>query len=211
MRFEGTLKSWEDERGFGFIQPDQGGEEIFVHIKSMLNRESRPRIGQRLTFEIELGPQGKKRAKGVLPYQAAQKIQSTSIKKRTQQFEKPARWGVAAILAIPSFVAVAITVAILWGLPLLVPAVYLGASVITLFAYAFDKAAAVRGDWRTPESTLHFLALVGGWPGALLAQQLLRHKSTKAEFRLVFWATVALNVAAFVLLLWPQGRSLWSR
>ncbi len=211
MRFEGTLKTWEDERGFGFIQPDQGGEEVFVHIKSMVNREGRPKIGQRLTFEIELGPQGKKRAKGVLPYQAPKKIQPSAASKRSRQLEAPARWGLAATLAVPLFVAVAITVALLWGVPLVVLSVYLGASVITIFAYAFDKAAAVRGDWRTPESTLHFLALFGGWPGALLAQQLLRHKSSKVEFRLVFWATVLLNVAAFVFLLSPQGRSLWSR
>ena len=211
MRFEGTLKSWEDERGFGFIQPDQGGEEVFVHIKSMVNRDGRPKIGQRLTFEIELGPQGKKRATGVLPYQAPKRIQPSPTNKRSRQLEAPAQWGLAASLAIPSFAALAITVAFLWGVPLVVLAAYLGASVITMFAYAFDKAAAVRGDWRAPESTLHFLALVGGWPGALLAQQLLRHKSSKVEFRLVFWATVVINVAAFVYLLSPHGRSLWSR
>ena len=51
-----------------------------------------------------------------------------------------------------------------------------------------------------PQGRLHLLALAGGWPGALLAQQFLRHKSAKASFRTVFWATVVLNVAAFVAL-----------
>ena len=67
----------------------------------------------------------------------------------------------------------------------------------------------MRGAWRTPESTLHFLALAGGWPGALLAQQFLRHKSTKVEFRSVFWGTVIMNVAAFLALCSPIGQPLW--
>jgi uncharacterized membrane protein YsdA (DUF1294 family) len=68
------------------------------------------------------------------------------------------------------------------------------------FAYAFDKAAARAGRWRTAEATLLLLGLVGGWPGALLAQQLLRHKSSKAPFRAAFWVTVALNAGVFVAL-----------
>jgi uncharacterized membrane protein YsdA (DUF1294 family) len=81
-------------------------------------------------------------------------------------------------------------------------------SLMCFVAYWADKAAANAGKRRTPESTLHVLALAGGWPGALLAQQVLRHKSVKAEFRGVFWATVALNVAGFVILASPLGASL---
>jgi len=54
---------------------------------------------------------------------------------------------------------------------------------------------------------LHLLSLAGGWPGALLAQQLLRHKSAKAEFRQVFWATVVINIVIFLLLCTPIARS----
>lgn len=74
--------------------------------------------------------------------------------------------------------------------------VYAIASVITFLAYAQDKHAAQHNRWRTKENTLHSLALVGGWPGALLAQKLLRHKSSKASFQRVFWATVVVNVVA---------------
>ena len=74
--------------------------------------------------------------------------------------------------------------------------VYVVASVITFLAYAQDKSAAQHNRWRTKENTLHSLALVGGWPGALLAQKLLRHKSSKASFQRVFWATVVVNVVA---------------
>jgi uncharacterized membrane protein YsdA (DUF1294 family) len=59
------------------------------------------------------------------------------------------------------------------------------------------------GAIKTPESNLHLLALAGGWPGALFAQQFLRHKSAKAEFRGTFWVTVVLNVTGFVVLCSP--------
>jgi uncharacterized membrane protein YsdA (DUF1294 family) len=84
-----------------------------------------------------------------------------------------------------------------------VAAIYVGVSIVTFLAYAQDKSAAQQRARRTPEGTLHLLAFAGGWPGALLAQQLLRHKSKKPEFRTVFWATVMLNVAGFVLFCSP--------
>lgn len=71
-----------------------------------------------------------------------------------------------------------------------------------LFAlYAFDKAAARAGRRRTAEATLHLLALAGGWPGALLAQRVLRHKTRKQPFQRVFWGTVAGNCVLLVLIL----------
>jgi hypothetical protein len=45
MRFDGKLKSWNDELGFGFIEPLRGGQEIFVHIKSFPPGAGRPTIG----------------------------------------------------------------------------------------------------------------------------------------------------------------------
>lgn len=71
-------------------------------------------------------------------------------------------------------------------------------SLLSYAVYAADKQAARQGRRRVPERTLHLLALLGGWPGALLAQQRLRHKSRKAAFRAVFWLTVLLHGA----LLW---------
>jgi uncharacterized membrane protein YsdA (DUF1294 family) len=84
--------------------------------------------------------------------------------------------------------------------------IYAAANLITFIAYARDKSAAANGGWRTPESTLHLMALVGGWPGALLAQQFLRHKSTKAEFRQIFWFTAVVNMAAFMAMCSPFGQ-----
>ena len=90
-------------------------------------------------------------------------------------------------------------------LPLGVPAVYLAASVAAAIAYGADKSAAQRGAWRMPERTLHVLALMGGWPGALVAQRVFRHKSRKPSFLFAFWATVILNCGALVWFGWIAG------
>ncbi len=81
-------------------------------------------------------------------------------------------------------------------LPVAVAALYIALTVAALVAYRADKAAAQIGAWRTPETTLHLLALAGGWPGGLIAQQVFRHKSRKASFQWVFWVTVVLNCCA---------------
>lgn len=204
MRFEGKLKSWNDERGFGFIESTQGGQEIFVHIKAFKTHAGRPQINQVFSFEIELDPQGKKRAKNVEIMRAAFTHPST-------RRESPAQWGTATLFTLPLFLLVFVIVSVLWRPPLWLAGVYVVVSAIAFLAYAVDKSAARRQTWRTPESTLHFLSLVGGWPGALLAQQLLRHKSTKAEFRSVLWVTAALNALGFVALCSPLGRSWWAQ
>lgn len=103
----------------------------------------------------------------------------------------------AAILA---FAAIYAAVTYLWGMPQLVAAAYLGASLLCFVVYAMDKSAARAGRWRTSESTLLMLGLLCGWPGAVLAQQWLRHKSSKPSFRARSWLTVVLNVGAFVYL-----------
>lgn len=90
-------------------------------------------------------------------------------------------------------------------LPMLVFWLYLGFSVLSLLLYARDKWAAGRRWTRTRERTLHLFALAGGWPGALYAQQLFRHKTAKRSFRRVFWFTVLLNVCALGFLVSPSG------
>lgn len=74
-------------------------------------------------------------------------------------------------------------------------------SMMTFIVYAADKAAAKNGQWRIKEKTLHLLALGGGWPGALAAQRILRHKSSKPAFRAIFRITVAGNGILLVVLL----------
>ncbi|MGG5289298.1 DUF1294 domain-containing protein [Pseudomonas shirazensis] len=72
-------------------------------------------------------------------------------------------------------------------------ALYPCVSLISLLLYWQDKQQARTQAWRTPEKVLHASELLGGWPGALLAQQLFRHKTRKLSFQLTFWAIVALH------------------
>ena len=196
FRIDGTLKSWNDERGFGFIEPTQGGQEIFVHIKAFQARRERPQVGQHLTFEVELNPDGKKRAKLV------QQVRLTRAFGRRRD-DSAAQWGTASYFAIPAFLFLYVLVAIAWHIPRWVAWQYLAASVVCFVVYVVDKSAAVAGRWRVSESTLIFLGLVGGWPGAIVAQQVSRHKSNKAAFRSAFWGSVVLNVLAFIALSSP--------
>ena len=79
------------------------------------------------------------------------------------------------------------------------------ASLACLVAYALDKSAAIRGRRRIPERTLLALGLVGGWPGALIAQRLFRHKTAKASFRAKFRVTVGLHLGVLAaLLFWAR-------
>lgn len=104
------------------------------------------------------------------------------------------------------FLATLAGLTIMGILPLAILIAYLTLSAITFLMYWKDKSAARHDKQRTPENTLHLLALLCGWPGALLGQQILRHKTQKVSFRVVLWLTVVVNVAlltAFLYLSWP--------
>jgi uncharacterized membrane protein YsdA (DUF1294 family) len=88
----------------------------------------------------------------------------------------------------------------------IIAAIYLVASVVTFVAYGWDKLKAARGGWRVKEQTLHFMELLCGWPGALVGQQLFKHKRSKRSYMGWFWAIVALHVVAWCVALW-----LWLR
>jgi len=199
MRFDGTIKTWNDERGFGFIAPTQGGQEIFVHNKAFTARSARPQVGQAVTFEVEVNREGKKRAVAVAPLRRA-------TVGPARRHSGSAKWGTAPYFGILAFLALYLLASILWRVPGWVAGIYVGASLLAFVIYAADKSAAATDAWRVSESTLLAVGLVGGWPGAIVAQQVLRHKSTKQSFRSAFWGTVVLNVVAFVLLASPLGK-----
>jgi uncharacterized membrane protein YsdA (DUF1294 family) len=67
------------------------------------------------------------------------------------------------------------------------------------------QSASQTGQWRTTDSSLHLLGIMCGWPGAMLAQKTLCHKTKKQSFQVVFWFTVMLNGGALVWLLSPSG------
>ena len=107
-----------------------------------------------------------------------------------------------------AFLVLVVAAVVAGRLPFKVPGAYLLASCVTYVAYFLDKAAALKGRWRTAESTLHVFSLVGGWPGAMLAQRTLRHKTQKRSFQILYWMTVLLNCVAVGWLLSPSGMRL---
>jgi cold shock CspA family protein len=62
MQTDGTLTRWNDERGFGFITPRRGGQDIVVHISAFPKDGRRPQCNEMLSFEIDIDKHGKKRA-----------------------------------------------------------------------------------------------------------------------------------------------------
>lgn len=106
-----------------------------------------------------------------------------------------------AILAC-AFVAAVCGLAVSGSLPTAVPVLYVAASVLGFVLYRLDKGAAIRGSRRTPEDTLLVVGLIGGWPGALVAQRVLRHKYSKTSFQVLFWTSVALNSTVLAAFWW---------
>jgi uncharacterized membrane protein YsdA (DUF1294 family)/cold shock CspA family protein len=193
MRTRGTLTTWNDARGFGFITPSDGGRRVFVHISAFANRELRPEVNQVVTFTQSSDERGRPRA-----------IDASLAGDRVSRIRRLSRLPLPLIGAWAFLGLVGVLAAVGRVAPTVLGG-YLVLSALTFAAYAMDKSAARKGAWRTKESSLHFLSLAGGWPGALLAQQRLRHKTRKPSFRLIFWVTVLVNLGVFVWLMTPMG------
>jgi len=191
-RLGGVVATWNDDRGFGFITPDGGGPDVFLHFSAEPRGTTRPYEGQRLTFETEQDENGRLRAVSAEPVLVSERaeppVRPTSV--------------VVAIGSILAFGTLFFVAHVRWQVPWTIAGFYLLLSILTFVLYAADKRAAQANRWRTPENTLLLVGLVGGWPGAAVAQQVLRHKTKKLSFRTRFWSTVILNVIAFVLLAW---------
>ena len=169
---------------------------MFVHVRAFRHRDPPPELHQNVTYLMAEDRDGRPCAAAVLRVGERQGLTR-------------GRGAPALRVGLPLAFLVALGCASWLGrVPDEVLWLYFGASAITFMAYAMDKSAARRGGWRTPESTLHLLSLAGGWPGALLAQQRLRHKSSKAGFQWAFWFTVIANLAGLGLMLGDSGRDL---
>jgi uncharacterized membrane protein YsdA (DUF1294 family)/cold shock CspA family protein len=189
MQKKGKIIKWDDNKGFGFIELSSGSEEYFFHISSFLNKGCRPELDLEVNFIESTDKKGRKQAVRVI-------IENSSIPMK-------AVWkSFISVLVFLSAVAVMVFIGYL---PLLVLYTYLIISIITFMVYAWDKLSAKKSRRRISEATLHQLSLLGGWPGALLGQQVFRHKSIKRPFRLYFWITVILNVLFLLYLLSPYG------
>ncbi|MBZ9780401.1 DUF1294 domain-containing protein [Pseudomonas sp. REP124] len=116
------------------------------------------------------------------------------------------KWLVFTVLcALPLYGSVSFW---LRGVSLVPLAAYGVVSVLAFFLYWSDKRKARSDSWRTPENVLHAVVLAGGWPGALLAQQVFRHKTRKVSFQVLFWGIVLLHQVFWVdqiFLQWAGG------
>jgi uncharacterized membrane protein YsdA (DUF1294 family)/cold shock CspA family protein len=194
MRTKGKIASWNDDKGYGFITPLAGGKRVFIHVSAFSNQSRRPEVHEVVTYSLSKDKQGRSCAANAVL--AGDKL----IEKKPRNASKATLLLALLFLAAIGFSAAAGNVSVILLMA------YLALSLFTFVAYAWDKSSAQMGAWRTSEGTLLILGLAGGWPGALIAQETLRHKSKKASFRAVFWVTVLMNCAALAWLHTDSGR-----
>lgn len=177
---QGKITSWKQERGFGFITPERGNEQIFFHIKHVV--EGRTQIAEHTPVYYTLSYDERQRPQAIQISVGQQRLLPLAIR----------------IAAVACFFLVLEALSLLVALPFWPVVGYLLLSAVTFVMYAMDKSAAVAGQQRLPEVCLHGLELVGGWPGALIAQQYFRHKNRKTSYQTAFWIVVALNLCALI-------------
>jgi len=189
----GQLTKWNDERGFGFIQPIDGNKEVFLHISELKDSTRRPQVGDTIYYDTVVG-EGKVRACNAFILGARSKPTSpASINNAASNAVSTSKFPALEVLLL-SVVPLLGSIHFAWKttnwLPLIL---YPVMSLITFALYADDKSRAKQGKRRTPENTLHLCELAGGWLGGFIAQQKLRHKSRKKSYQIVFWVIVIIH------------------
>jgi uncharacterized membrane protein YsdA (DUF1294 family) len=182
MRLRGKITKWTDDRGFGFITPLRGGEEVFVHITAFSNRHRRPVGREFVSYEIGADRDGRLQAQHV-EFMGEDSTHATAE-----------GWTIASTIVLLFLLFLGVSVFI-GRLHFLVLPIYLVVSAIAFVVYRHDKLAAQQHQWRTGEGTLILLGVFGGWPGAFIAQQMFHHKTRKTSFQIAFWTTVVINCA----------------
>ena len=169
----GTLVEWDDAKGFGWIE--NSDRRIFAHIKDFRRNQGRPTAGAQMSYMLGVDAMGRSCAKNVTCLTVGGSIGFFS-------------WlFLVLLLVIP-------LLAMLW-LPipwLMSVGIMFAASMYSYKTYAYDKKQAINSGQRVPESFLHYTELLGGWPGAFLAQRKLRHKCSKSSYQFCFWFIVLL-------------------
>jgi len=198
MRLKGKLIKWNEDKAFGFIVPNGGGEHVFIHKTALSNRKRTPKVNDVITFSITKDKQGR---------YCADDATFSGEKLKKKQAKSASKFSIYLSVI---FLGLIVAAFFMDYIPKNLVLLYFGASIVTFIAYASDKSKAQRNAWRTPESTLHSLALIGGWAGAAIAQQTLRHKSQKRDFRTVFWLTVIVNCGTLAWLMSSNGAHLMS-
>lgn len=179
---QGSIVRWEDERGFGFIGSGLDSDDVFVHVSAFLQKSCRPEVGDRVSYELVLDEKGRLRAAQVRILDVKQ---PSSVRGTSNSF---------VFILMVLFAVTLGGLVTLGRFPMWLVAVYFAVSLLTFAVYALDKSAARQNGWRIPEASLLLLGFLGGWPGGIIAQQWLRHKTRKVPFQTSFWFTVFCNV-----------------
>jgi len=172
----GVITEWNEPKGYGFV--DDGKQRVFAHIRDFTERPRNPQPGDKVTYTLGTDRQGRTCAQNInLPF--------TGVPLHSTHFI------VLMVLLVAPSIAIArlFWTDIAWTLAGWIVV----ASAITYGLYAWDKRRAQRGEWRISENVLHLWELLGGWPGAFLAQRHLRHKSAKLTYLFTFWLIVVLH------------------
>jgi len=200
----GRVLQWDAVKGLGFIAPDQGGERLLLRRADLAGRLRfrAPALGESVRFRRAASGPGRERAVQVQPLQAPAPA-AAPARQQAPASRSPRQLASTRLLVIPLFALVLGGIHLAWPLPRPVPMLYSSLSMALFVVYGIDKWSARRGGGRVPEGTLHLLALLGGWPGALLGQQVFAHKISKPAFLRWTWAMTSLNLLLLVGLCTP--------
>jgi len=189
VRMAGRISDWNDEKGFGFVEPSGGGDRAFVHINAFQRGSRRPVTGDLISYRPGKDSRGR--------------LQAQEVRHAGQRIAEPRKPSRVPRAALGAAVLIGVVGSGLAGwIPVILTGTYLGMSVMSYLMYVADKLAAERNAQRTPEKSLHLVDFLGGWPGALIAQQHSRHKTVKLSFQKTFWLTVFLNVVVACWVVW---------
>ena len=179
MPLKGRITEWSKERGFGYV--DSEGKRIFLHWRDFKERLKQPEPGDEILFTLGTDKQGRSCAK-----EAIHAKDGGSVRGR--------HWLLlAALLALPVYALVTCFEVRLAGY---VTAWCLLISSATGILYGLDKRKARNKGWREPETHLHLMELIGGWPGAFIAQRRFRHKLSKGYYQ--FWFILIIGLYQYL-------------